>query len=372
MGLIETCSAISRIRVVSHSCFVLAWLVAFMSSSARVSASDWIPLNYPGATGTQATAVNGGSVVGSFWRSDGLDHGFLYDGANYTAFDAPGATSTIPLAIASGVLGGQYSSGSSGGGPTHGFLYDGAVYTTVDFPGARDSCVTGISGNYVMGNYDTAAAAGGFTYSILSRQYKDISYPGAKYTTANSIFGNQVVGTYQNADDINHGFLFNNDDFEAIDFPGAYSTQVTGVSGNYVLGTYAETRALSSPTHAFLYDGRHYTTLDPPAGLWDPSMGGEGIGISGSNIVVEYAAPNFTNWAGFLFDGTNWTAIGPSGLSIGLSAIDGSSVVGTYHDTRWHGFLFTVPEPSTLALLTVGTLAALACAVGRRHSAGRR
>ena len=39
--------------------------------------------------------------------------------------------------------------------------------------------------------------------------------------------------------------------------------------------------------------------------------------------------------------------------------IDGSNIVGyyTYIDIGWHGFLATIPEPTTMALLAIGMLA---------------
>src|SRR5262245_30427688 len=78
---------------------------------------------------------NKGDIVGYYFDSDGVEHGFLDSTGTYTAIDFPGSISfTLPLAInTSGEITGYYY---GGGISNHGFLYSHGTYTTIDPPGS--------------------------------------------------------------------------------------------------------------------------------------------------------------------------------------------------------------------------------------------
>lgn len=57
-----------------------------------------------------------------------------------------------------------------------------------------------------------------------------------------------------------------------------------------------------------------------------------------------------------------WTTLDmPGAVATNAFGIDCSNIVGSYYnyDVGWRGFLYTIPEPSTLLLLGFGGLALL-------------
>jgi hypothetical protein len=82
----------------------------------------WLTLDYPlgGLLGTSVTGVDGPNVVGFFNAlPDGAAHGFLYDGAEFTPIDIPGATDTTVYGIDGDRVVGTYVEAS---GEKHGFV----------------------------------------------------------------------------------------------------------------------------------------------------------------------------------------------------------------------------------------------------------
>jgi len=76
-------------------------------------------------------------------------------------------------------------------------------------------------------------------------------------------------------------------------------------------------------------------------------------GIDGSNIVGMYGD---TYCHGFLYNGTTWTTLDfPGAQKTWIYGISGSNLVGFYNDASGtHGFVYTVPEPASIALLALG------------------
>ncbi len=116
-------------------------------------------INYPGALGTAATAVNdAGDIVGIYLACQsgnsesevlqlpctyGQVHGFLLSGGTYTNIDPPGSIGTF--------VGGMNNSGEIVGSygeavfKSHGFLFKSGVYTIVDVPGASSTEIRGVN-----------------------------------------------------------------------------------------------------------------------------------------------------------------------------------------------------------------------------------
>jgi probable HAF family extracellular repeat protein len=83
------------------------------------------PIDFPGATLTNAQGINaGGDVVGFYNDAAGKTHGFIYSGGNFRSVDYPDATLTQLRGIGpSGDVVGTYQrQNESGAVPIHGFL----------------------------------------------------------------------------------------------------------------------------------------------------------------------------------------------------------------------------------------------------------
>lgn len=101
-------------------------------------------LDYPGAQGTTAFAVNiAGAVVGDYVINNTGPHSFLYQNGTFTNIDYPGSSYTIASSINnSGVVAGLFVSGTGG----HGFTYYKGTFTQVDRPNSPNgTAVTGIN-----------------------------------------------------------------------------------------------------------------------------------------------------------------------------------------------------------------------------------
>ena len=92
------------------------------------------PLPVASVEGTITQSVNdAGLVVGYYVDSNGVNHGFVYDGTDFTTIDPPGSTDTLLFGINNaGIITGRFFDAA---GVRHGFLDDNGVFTIIDFPG---------------------------------------------------------------------------------------------------------------------------------------------------------------------------------------------------------------------------------------------
>jgi hypothetical protein len=123
---------------------------------------------------------------------------FLYRKGKFTQIAVPGASITTGSFITDGgVIGGNYTSGSS----TSGFVLNGTTYTTYSPFGSTNSIVTGIGPS------------------------------------------SQVYGTFVDTAGIPHGFVNVNGDFYQIDIPGSTDTLILGVSSSgSIFGLYGDSQ----------------------------------------------------------------------------------------------------------------------------------
>ena len=110
------------------------------------------PLAALGQEGTITQSVNdAGLVVGYYVDSNGVDHGFVYDGTNFTTIDPPGSTDTLLFGINNaGIITGRFFDAA---GVRHGFLDDNGVFTIIVFTGAVGTGVTAINDNGDLAGY---------------------------------------------------------------------------------------------------------------------------------------------------------------------------------------------------------------------------
>ena len=192
-----------------------------------------------------ASGMSGNYVVGTYASS--FDHGFLYNitTGTYITLDDPLASTKIGTGPSeypygtelSGIYGdnivGDYYDSS---GLEHGFLYNitNQTWTNLDY------AVTGIYGNYIIGNNGlNGVFFNGATWST-------ITVPGSTISTgAYGIFGTEIVGAFNNGTGAS-GYVYNLSTgtftypFTLSQFPVAIPTEYSlfGISGSTLMGTY--------------------------------------------------------------------------------------------------------------------------------------
>ena len=248
------------------------------------------------AYGTYANGINdNGEVVGYFYDSNDVAHGFVESDGNYTQLDDPSAAY------------GTYANGINDNGEVvgyfydsnyvaHGFLQSGGNYTELDDPSAAyGTYANGINNNgQVVGYYyDSNYVAHGFLQS--GGNYTELDDPSAAYGTyANGINNNgQVVGYFYDSNDVAHGFVESGGNYTELDDPSAvYGTYALGINDNgEVVGYFYDSNDVA---HGFVESGGNYTELDDPsaangtnaAGIND---GGEIVGFYLNNSYQESA-----------------------------------------------------------------------------------
>jgi len=263
-------------------------------------------------------------------------------GFQYYTFDVPGAMWTDATGIDGGTIVETYEDSSR---HIHGFIYNDSRFTTLDDPLGVGTFLNGISGNVVVGNNgDAPSQPIGFVYdgSTFTTLQLPTAYEGPNPT---GVWRHTVVGSYNDRDTGKlHGFVYDGSTYMTLDVPSAMATGAHGIFGQDIVGDYNDE---SGRTHGFLYDGSSFRTIDPPgAGL------SYATAVSGG-AVVGYDSRGF----GYIFDGAEFSFInGPlarPGTDTSVEGISGDVVVGSYVSDHQHGFIAMVPEPAAGLLLGI-------------------
>jgi hypothetical protein len=185
----------------SHSGIAIGW---------TWSSAGFVDVNVPKALGTEATGINdNGDVVGLYFDSTGLQHGFLKkSGGKYQTIDVKNASSTAAWGINnSGVITVQATNSN---GLLDGYTYDGTKFKKVNVPGANQSIIHGNNskGDIVYTYADSAGAQHGALRRLgVFYQLDDPNGDGASGTRADGINDwHVIVGRYSPSDGSNHGF----------------------------------------------------------------------------------------------------------------------------------------------------------------------
>lgn len=273
--------------------------------------ANWVTLDYPGATSTQAHGIDGDNIVGSYADASG-DHGFLYDGTSWTTLDFPGAEWTQAWGIdGQNIVGYHYSPAP---GSVRGFFYDGTNWSEVSYaPELYETYVVDIDNERLVGytRYATGDSCGFVYDGSIWTSIGAGSGPGPHPSVVvYGIDGENIVGAKEDDSFSSwHGFVYDGTIWSVIDFPGADSTFPCGIDGDNIVGIYGHFGQAS-----FLYDGRTWSTLNFPGAITTKAFG-----------------------------------------------IDGDKIVGWYEDfsDNRHGFIYTIPEPATLLVLGLGGIGLL-------------
>ncbi len=282
-------------------------LVAVLAcGTGSVVAETWMNLDYPGSSHSQPNGISDKNIVG---YADGI--GYIYNGTTWTDFNPPnsGGIASSGLGIDGNKIVGSYYGDDS---KWHCFLYDGVRWNVFDnVPGAIYMELYDVSGTSIVGNYYSSATRNNHGLLFNGTTWATMDYPGATSTYLRSIDGNKVVGFQEGAPNGDGSFLYDGTIWVDLNMPGATSTYISGIDGDHMVGWYNHDGLMSG----FLYDGTTWATIEPQGAKWSHAYG-----------------------------------------------ISGDTIVGRYGDGNWqndHGFIYTIPEPSTIILLFSGLSALL-------------
>jgi hypothetical protein len=280
---------------------------------------------------------------------------------SWATLDFPGAQDTYPCGVSAGTVVGRYDVG----GNAHGFTWDGANFATADYPGTgsgHSTWLNGISGSTAVGNFGvTGWTADGRLYNLGNSTWSTLSSPYPQYPDLYllAMSGNNIVGKLWDGNQIHgasSGVLYDGTSWSLISPPGAVSSEARAIQGSTIIGSYS-----TDWTHAqgFIYNGLTlaYTTFDVP-GSTSTCLGG----ISGGNMVGWFIDAGGEH--GFLYDGTTFTTLDyPGATRTDCLSIDGNTIVGYYTagSGSGNGFTYTIPEPSSLSLVTLAALCLWVC-----------
>jgi hypothetical protein len=206
----------------------------------RVSAQNFMTLDYPGATNTSLNGIhNAGRIVGQAgsladWK------GFLYDGVTFKDIVVniahQGYTIVYGIDQWGDVVGGKFD-----GSGDFGFAAINGGCTTISPTEAVNAVATSINAQDQIVGAEIVAdsgAARGFLYTAGSHSFFDVPISGIPHlslpaTSIGNINDNgRIAGDYRDNGNHFHGFLFDVNGFSYVDIPGATDTHVNGVNNS--------------------------------------------------------------------------------------------------------------------------------------------
>lgn len=224
-------------RLFSASLAMLVYAAFVAPTLAQTSVSviyNYASIAFPGASLTSATGINNSNViVGYYFDSADVVHGFVYRQGQYIAVNVPGATTTEVLGVNDNDdLVGYYVVPPELSSDVHGFIRrNDGTFKTIDFPGANLTVAYGINkAGTIVGTYDQAH---GFVYQ--NGTYKTLDAPQlhgeSPQTQLNGIdnFG-RVVGQVFSGGHW-RGFWIAGKDIDFLEPLATLDNQVTGING---------------------------------------------------------------------------------------------------------------------------------------------
>jgi len=257
----------------------------FGASGFTFDGTSFTTVNVPGAAQTQVYGISGNNLFGDYQTAGGSNYAYVYDGSTLTTL--PTFTGAVPnntnaTAMQGDVVGGSYEDSL---GNVHGYTYDltSQLLTTYDDPNVigdpivQETVITGINGQAVAGTYSNSY--GNFGFIDNHGVYTTISDPlGVGYTTVNGWAGAYLVGEYVDAANYSHGFIYDDttNTYTTIDAPDTF-----GGAALYGIGYDPD----GGITVVGAYDGNAFEYTYTP----EPGCAGMlvGLGLSGIGIAVR-------------------------------------------------------------------------------------
>ena len=346
---------------------------------------------------TRADGINNsGTIVGDYFGSDGVYHGYTYSGGSFSEpFNLPGfneKTKKFSTSLFGISNNGSLAGAANPSGSVEGFVQIGSTVFTFYGAGTDNTYAYAVNdaGTAVGQYFDSSNLSHGFVWTQASGPL-EVAYPGAAQTSCTGVndFGT-IVGTYTMASGQIGGFEVVNGNFVATDLivvgissagylvgsytvPGgastegfllypvqaqnppdtimaasnAMSTSVYGVdvSGD-VVGAYTDSTNVS---HGMLYTAKgKLITIDSN----NPDAAPQSTvcyAINAPDDIVCNYADTSGNYHGAVYNATTkvWTEISISGavdvLAYGINKL--GHLAGTYVDSsgNQYGFLLTSP-----------------------------
>ena len=178
-----------------------------------------------------------GTIVGNYYDSSNVVHSFEYQGGQFTEVGPAGFPS-----IAQGINDqGEFVGGYVSNGVTHGYLWNGTEYVTLDVPSARQSFAVDINdrGKILLQWVDSNGNYEGALYN--GKKYKTLNVPGASQSFPNALdSAGDVVFSWADSAGNYHGALLQGQSFFTFDDPQAQgATYGWGInSHSVVVGAY--------------------------------------------------------------------------------------------------------------------------------------
>jgi len=189
-------------------------------------------IDFPGSTFTTVTGINNaGLAVGFYDDTGGMQHGFFFNGSNYSTLDFPGALLTDPSKINNaGMIVGTFTDASFG---VHGFSYRDGAWTQIDFPGSFDTEVYGVNAaGTIVGTYDGSQPVT-HAFVLQNGQYQRIDAPFGTQAAAFAINNLGSITGLGYTDPFNGpftAFIDTRNAFSTFEFPGSVLSQLQSIN----------------------------------------------------------------------------------------------------------------------------------------------
>jgi hypothetical protein len=352
---------------------IISSFLAFMALSATASnlalglTYKAIDLTPSGSNHSHVYGTSGTQQVGYCYDPTTGKHALLWNGSADSFIDL---TPSGFGAAAWGTNGTQQvgdGSGSATGGKEHALLWNGSSDSYVDLNPSwlTESYGRGISGSQQVGfGYGPNTGALFYYHALLwsgtAASCVDLNPSGFNYSRAWATNGAQQVG---------HGYVSSISDMHALLWSGTAASCVdlnpSGFASSYAYGIYGTQQVGHGDGHALLWSGTAASYVDlNPSGYYSCAWGtngtqqvGYGSGSATGNnehaLVWNGSADNYIDLHQFL----------PSGFveSYAYRIDSYGNIVGwAEYGSVKHAILWQlVPEPATLSILALGSLALL-------------